>query len=75
MSCLIQEIIKYSEQRYGDLVEEVCKDATNTVKETTEGDRLFSHICRVLNSKVLPNEVSNVEEVMIKKQLSSVKTI
>ena len=56
-------------------MEEVCKDATNTVKETTEGDQLFSHICRVLNSKVLPIEVSSVEEVMIKKVLSSVKTI
>ena len=48
---------------------------TNTVKETTEGDRLLSYICKVLNSKVKPNEVSNVEEVMMKKQLSFVKAV
>ena len=49
------------EQRYCDMMNKVHEDATNTVK--------------ILNSKVWPNKVSNVEEVMIKKQLSSVKTI
>ena len=73
MLCLIQDIIKCFEQRYGDLVDEAHRDATNMVKETTEGDRLLSHICKVLNSKDWPNEVSNVEEVMMKKQLSSAK--
>ena len=51
------------------------EDVSNTVKETTEGDRLLSHICKVLNSKVWPNEVSNIEEVMMKRQLSSVRAI
>ena len=41
-------------------MDEAHKDATNTVKETTEGDKLLSHIC-----KVGPNKVSNVKEVMI----------
>ena len=68
------KIIKCFEERYGDLMEEVYEDATNTVKETTEGDRL-SHICKVLNSKVWPNKVRNAEAVMMKKQLSSVKVI
>ena len=45
---------------------EAQEDATNIVKETTEGDRLLSHICRVLNNKVYQNEVSNVEEVIMK---------
>ena len=70
MSCLIHDIIKCFEQRYGDLLDEAHIDATNTVKETTEGDRVLSHIC-----KVWPNEVEEVEEVMMKKQLSSVKAI
>ena len=39
---------------------------SNTVRETNEGDRLLSHICKVLNSKVWPNEVNNVKEVMLK---------
>ena len=56
-SCLIQDI-KCFEQRYGDLMDEAHKDATNTAKETTEGDRLLSYVC--------PNKVSNVEEVMMK---------
>ena len=68
--CLIHDIIKCFEQRYGDLLDEAHIDATNTVKETTEGDRVLSHIC-----KVWPNEVEEVEEVMMKKQLSSVKAI
>ena len=72
VSCLIQDVIKCFEQRYGDLMDEAHKDSTNTVKETTKGDRLLSHICKVLNSKVWPNEVRNVEEVRMKKQLSSV---
>ena len=54
-------------------MDEAHKDPTNTVKETTEGDRLLSHICKVLNNKVWTNEVSNAEEVRMKKQLSSVK--
>ena len=43
------------------------EDATNTVKKTSEGDRLLSYICKVLDSKVWPNKVSNVKEVMMKK--------
>ena len=72
VSCLIQDIFNCFEQGYGDLMDE---DATSTVKETTEGDRLLSHICKVLNRKVWPNKISNVEEVMMKKQLSSIKAI
>ena len=45
------------------------------IKETTEGDRLLSHICKVLSSKIWPNEVSNVEEVLMKEQLSSIKAV
>ena len=60
------------EQKYADLMNETDEDATDTVKETTEGDKLLSHICKVLNGKVWPNDVNNVKEVMIKKQLSSV---
>ena len=75
VSFLIQDIIKYFEQRYGNLMDEAHKDDTNTVKETTEGDRLLSQICEALNSKVWPNEVRNVEEVMMKKQLSSAKAV
>ena len=54
----------------GDLMDEAHKDATYIVQETTEGGSLLSHIC-----KVGPHDVSNVEEVMIKKELSSVKAI
>ena len=54
----------------GDLMDEAHKDATYIVQETTEGGNLLSHIC-----KVGPHDVSNVEEVMIKKELSSVKAI
>ena len=61
VSCLIQDIIKCFEQRYVDLLDEAQEDATN---ETTEGYK--SHICKILNSKVWPNEVSNVEKVMMK---------
>ena len=73
VSCLIQDIIECFEQRYGDLMDEVHEDATSTVKKTTEGGSLLSHICKVLNSKVWPNKFSNVEEIMMKKQLFSVK--
>ena len=38
---LIQDIIKCFEQRYGDMMGKVHEDANNTVKETTEGDRLL----------------------------------
>ena len=62
VSCLIQDIIECFEQRYGDLMDEVH-----------EGGSLLSHICKVLNSKVWPNKFSNVEEIMMKKQLFSVK--
>ena len=55
-------------------MEEGKDNAINTVKETTESDRLLTHICEVLNSKVWPNKVK-VEEIMMKKQLSSVKVI
>ena len=54
-------------------MDEVHEDATSTVKKTTEGGSLLSHICKVLNSKVWLNKFSNVEEVMMKKQLFSVK--
>ena len=50
------DIIKCFEQRYGDLMDEAHKGATNTVKETNEGDSLLSHICKVWRS-----EVSSVE--------------
>ena len=63
------------DQRYGDLMEEAKEDATSTVKETTEGDRLLSHIFKILNSNVWPNEVRNVEEVTMKKQLCSAEAI
>ena len=33
-------------------MDEVHEDATSTVKKTTEGGSLLSHICKVLNSKV-----------------------
>ena len=56
-------------------MDEAGKDATNIVKETTEGDRLLSYICKVLNSKVWSNEINNIEEALMKKQLSSVKQI
>ena len=39
--CLIQDTIKCFKQRYGDLMDEANEDATNTGKETTEGDRLL----------------------------------
>ena len=71
MSSIIQYIIKCSEQRNGDLMDEVDEDATNTAKETTEG---CYHICKVLNSKVQPKRVNKTEEVIMK-QLSSVKAI
>ena len=38
---LIQDIIKCFEQRHGDMMDKVHEDANNTVKETTEGDRLL----------------------------------
>ena len=47
VSCLIQEITKCFEQRYSDLMNKAYEDTTNTVKETTEGDRLLSLICKV----------------------------
>ena len=43
-------------------MDEGHKDATYIVKETIEGDRVLSQICKVLKSKVWPNDVSNVEE-------------
>ena len=41
MSCTTQYILKCFEQRYGDLMDEADKDATNTIKETTEGDKFL----------------------------------
>ena len=41
-------------------MDEANKDATNTAKE---GDRLLSHICKVLQSKVWPNLDIGIEEV------------
>ena len=38
--CLIQDIIKYFERRYGDLMDKADKDATNTVKKIAESDKL-----------------------------------
>ena len=63
------------EQGYRDLIDKANKDATYIVKETIEGDRVLSQMCKVLKSKVWPNDVSNVEEVTMKMQFSSVETI
>ena len=56
-------------------MDEGHKDATYIVKETIEGDRVLSQMCKVLKSKVWPNDVSNGEEVTMKMQFSSVETI
>ena len=75
VSCVIQDIVKCFDQRYGDLMEEAKEDATNKVKETSEGDRLLSHIFKILSSNIWPIEVRNMEEVTMKKRLSSAEAI
>ena len=51
------------------------KDGTITVQETSEEIQFLSQNCKVLNSKVWRNKFNNVEEVIMKKQLSSAKAI
>ena len=50
VSCIIQDIIKCFEQRYGDLIDEADKYASNTVKETI--GRLFQERCAITRAKV-----------------------
>ena len=52
MSCLMQDIIKCFEKRYGDLMNEAHEDATNTVKETTEGDSLYHKFAKFGQTKL-----------------------
>ena len=54
VSTVIQNIIDCFDQRYGVLIDEVDE---NTVKESVEGDKMLSDICKILNTKVWPNEV------------------
>ena len=71
MSSIIQYIIKCSEQRNGDLMDEVDEDATNTAKETTEG---CYHTFVKFSTAKFSQRVNKVEEVIMK-QFSSVKAI
>ena len=70
---VIRKIVTCFEERYDALFYDIDNPSTENIRrETIEGDSILSNICKVLNTKVWPDNELLVNEDALQKQLESI---